>query len=188
MISMVFCNTQIKQISHQWLLIEYQVFDKIHAVVQTCSSHWVILWLKCIPEHKWTPMLTFKVYIQYISRNMHTVFALLCFVVVIHWLIFPYSSGLLHWHSGNLTIAPVPAKRPWWIRINTSCEFIRNDCITTAKRSTTKPCAYFLGYTVSFVNELLPIVIGFGNYKTQAIKHLSVPWLSFSRVPISYIW
>ena len=79
---------------------------------------------------------------------MHTVFALLCFVVVIHWLIFPYTSGLLHWHCGNLTIAPVPAKQPWWIWINTSCEFIMNDCITTTKQSTTKPCAYFLGYTV----------------------------------------
>ena len=44
--------------------------------------------------------------IQYIPRNLHTVFALLCFVVVIHWLIFPYPSGLLHWHCGNLTIAP----------------------------------------------------------------------------------
>ena len=79
---------------------------------------------------------------------MHTVFALLCFVVVIHWLIFPYPLGLLHWHCGNLTIAPVPAKQPWWIWINTSCEFIMNDCITTTKQSTTKPCAYFLGYTV----------------------------------------
>ena len=79
---------------------------------------------------------------------MHTVFALLCFVVVIHWLIFPYPTGLLHWHCGNLTIAPVPAKQPWWIWINTSCEFIMNDCITTTKQSTTKPCAYFLGYTV----------------------------------------
>ena len=84
--------------------------------------------------------------IKYISRNMHTVFALLCFVVVINWLIFPYPSGLLHWHCGNLTIAP--AKQPWWIWINTSCEFIMNDCITTTKQSTTKPCAYFLGYTV----------------------------------------
>ena len=37
---------------------------------------------------------------------------------------------------------------PWWIWINTSCEFIMNDCITTTKQSTTKPCAYFLGYTV----------------------------------------
>ena len=86
--------------------------------------------------------------VQYIPRNMHTVFALLCFVVVIHWLIFPYPSGLLHWHCGNLTIAPVPAKQPWWIWINTSCEFIMNDCITTTKQSTTKPCAFFLGYTV----------------------------------------
>ena len=79
---------------------------------------------------------------------MHTVFALLCFVVVIHWLIFPYPSGLLHWHCGNLKIAPVPAKQPWFIWINTSCEFIMNDCITTTKQSTTKLCAYFLGYTV----------------------------------------
>ena len=86
--------------------------------------------------------------IQYIPRNMHTVFALLCCVVVIHWLIVPYPSGLLHWHCGNLAIAPVPAKQPWWIWINTSCEFIMNDCITTTKQSTTKPCAYFLGYTV----------------------------------------
>ena len=84
--------------------------------------------------------------LQYIPRNMHTVFALLCFAVVIHWLIFPYPSGLLHWHCGNLTIAPVPAKQPWWIWINT-CEFIMNDCITTTKQSTTKPCEYFLGYT-----------------------------------------
>ena len=86
--------------------------------------------------------------LQYIPRNMHTVFALLCFVVVIHWLIFPYPSGLLHWHCGNLTIAPVPAKQPWWLWINTSCAFIMNDYITTTKQSTTKPCAYFLGYTV----------------------------------------
>ena len=86
--------------------------------------------------------------IQYIPRNMHTVFALLCVVVVMHWLIFPYPSGLLHWHCGNLTIAPVPAKQPWWIWINTSFEFIMNDYITTTKQSTTKPCAYFLGYTV----------------------------------------
>ena len=91
--------------------------------------------------------------IQYIPRNMHTVFALLCFVVVIHWLIFPYPSGLLHWHCGNLTIAPVPAKQPWWIWINTSCEFIMNDCITTTKQSTTKPCAYFLGYTVQATTQ-----------------------------------
>ena len=30
--------------------------------------------------------------------------------------------------------------------------FIMNDCITTTKQSTTKPCAYFLGYTVHYHN------------------------------------
>ena len=88
-----------------------------------------------------------------------------CFVVVIHWLIFPYPSGLLHWHCGNLTIAPVPAKQHWWIWINTSCEFIMNDCITTTKQSTTKPCAYFLGYTV------FPYVV----WHSNDLTHL--PWV-----------
>ena len=84
----------------------------------------------------------------HIIMNFITTKNVMCFVVIIHWLIFPYPPGLLHWHCGNLTIAPVPAKQPWWIWINTSCEFIMNDCITTTKQSTTKPCAYFLGYTI----------------------------------------
>ena len=92
-------------------------------------------------------------HLQYIPRNMHTVFALLCFVVVIHWLIFPYPSGLLHWHWGNLTIAPVPAKQPWWIWINTSCEFIMKDCITTTKQSTTKPCAFTSWSWMTYVRK-----------------------------------
>ena len=111
-----------------------------------------------------------KSVIQYIPRNMHTVFALLCFVVVIHWLIFPYPSGLLHWHCGNLTIAPVPAKQPWWIWINNSCEFIMNDCITTTKQSTTKPCAYFLGYTVN-VHLLWPLSSTWINFNPSMDKY-----------------
>ena len=43
-----------------------------------------------------------------------------------------------------------------WIWINTSCEFIMNDCITTTKQSTTKPCAYFLGYIVWLTTLLKP--------------------------------
>ena len=127
-------------------------------MIRTCSSCVTVLvsryTLHCSLWNVFNSKTSFRWYvevccIQYIPRNMHTVFALLCFVVVIHWLIFPYPSGLLHWHCGNLTIAPVPAKQPWWIWINTSCEFIMNDCITTTKQSTTKPCAYFLGYTVA---------------------------------------
>ena len=103
--------------------------------------------------------------LQYIPRNMHTVFALLCFVVFIHWLIVQYPSGLLHWHGGNLTIAPVPAKQPWWIWIHTSCELIMNDCITTTKQSTTKTCAYYLRYTVFD-----------GGYYGATIKHGKFFW------------
>ena len=106
--------------------------------------------------------------IQYIPRNMHAVFALLCFVVVIHWLIFPYPTGLFHWHCVNLTIAPVPAKQPWWIWINTPCEFIMNDCITTTKQSTTKPCAYFLGYTVPVATRYLVGLSQSGKHDTVA--------------------
>ena len=133
----------------------------VRAFLQLCSllaptmkNYWLtvhhvsLLWHVCQSSPRRT--------VQYIPRNMHRVFALLCFVVVIHWLIFPYPSGLLHWHCGNLTIAPVPAKQPWWIWINTSCEFIMNDCITTTKQSTTKPCAYFLGYTVWHVCQSSP--------------------------------
>ena len=111
-------------------------------------------------------------YIQYIPRNMHTVFVLLCFVEVIHWLIFPYPSGLLHWHCGNLTIAPVPAKQPWWIWINISCGFIMNDYITTTKQSTTKPCAYFLGYTVCIPQAIQNQEIPYNPAITAAILHL----------------
>ena len=93
---------------------------------------------------------------------MHTVFALLCFVVVIHWLIFPYPSGLLHWHCGNLTIAPVPAKQPWWIWINTSCEFIMNDCVTTTKQSTTKH-----SFFISIESYSQKIEIGYRSSKNK---------------------
>ena len=116
------------------------------------------------------------------------VFALLCFVVVIHWLIFPYPSDLLHWHWGNLTIAPVPAKQPWWIWINTSCEFIMNDYITTTKQSTTKPCAYFLGYTVVaiFKRQNVYMLSRIWIKKTSKACTARVHWISLhSRAPVT---
>ena len=138
---------------HQHMTYEWHIFSQI--LRHMCAVYEILLGMNvyeygslCHLHYTITTHVRRMREIQYIPRNMHTVFALLCFVVVIHWLIFPYPSGLLHWHCGNLTIAPVPAKQPWWIWIDTSCEFIMNDCITTTKQSTTKPCAYFLGYTV----------------------------------------
>ena len=135
----------------------YRSFLNKFPLIVIHNTNWLLCWMPVSWGASVSLLCTLKTgvkrsplstLVQYIPRNTHTVFALLCFVVVIHWLIFPYPSGLLHWHCGNLTIAPVPAKQPWWIWINTSCEFIMNDCITTTKQSTTKPCAYFLGYTV----------------------------------------
>ena len=153
-------STGIKNYYMYSLLADYflieQCLDKIFAVLKIKTT---VLFMTIISRYLYWNVILMLILcgvawniVQYIPRNMHTVFALLCFVVVIQWLIFPYPAGLLHWHCGNLTIAPVPAKQPWWIWINTSCEFIMNDCITTTKQSTTKPCACFLGYTV-----LLPI-------------------------------
>ena len=55
------------------------------------------------------------------------------------------------WQSND---CPSASKQPWWIWINTSCEFIMNDCITTTKQSTTKTCEYFLGYTVLYCSQI----------------------------------
>ena len=149
-------------------------------------------WEAQCPKHLWK--------IQYIPRNVHTVF---CFAVLCcgYTLIFPYPSGLLHWHCGNLTIAPVPAKQPWWIWINTSCEFIMNDFITTTKQSTTKPCAYFLGYTVhdlqwhvvlnlnewciELINQNLNLWLFLGSVRT--LKCQVVTEIPKSRLPVSDI-
>ena len=153
----MFLQKKNQHIEHQnklptkqkWILTQHSLSITFESYVY-CSL--LSIWHKSILTQEKRHVICISIHvksnIQYIPRNMHTVFALLCFVVVIHWLILPYPSGLLHWHCGNLTIAPVPAKQPWWIWINTSCEFIMNDCITTTKQSTTKPCAYFLGYTV----------------------------------------
>ena len=61
-------------------------------------------------------------------------------------------SGLLHWHWGNHMIAPVPVKQPWKMSFNlshvSSKKSSKNNAITTTKRSTTKPGAFFMGYTL----------------------------------------
>ena len=86
-------------------------------------------------------------------------------------------TSLALWQSGNLTIAPVPAKQPWWIWINTSCEFIMNDCITTTKQSTTKPCAYFLGYTVYQVHDRHVALVSKPNTYLFILDRYASVWL-----------
>ena len=127
-----------------------------------------------------------------ISQEICTRFLLCCALLwlYIDWFS-PYQSGLLHWHCGNLTIAPVPAKQPWWIWINTSCEFIMNDCITTTKQSTTKPCAYFLGYTVSiakWVNEDTTFIIPYySSFNTDKYSQFDINWYHIKGMKMCWI-
>ena len=61
---------------------------------------------------------------------------------------FPISitlTSLALWQSND---CPSASKATLMNMDKYSREFIMNDCITTTKQSTTKPCAYFLGYTV----------------------------------------
>ena len=85
---------------------------------------------------------------------MHTVFALPCFVVVIHWLIFPYPPGLLHWHCGNLTIAPVSAKQPWWILDKYFIWIHYERLHNHNKTKHNKPVCTFLGIYCTYVRPL----------------------------------
>ena len=79
----------------------------------------------------------------------------------------------LQTHFSTARVTSLPAKQPWWIWINTSCEFIMNDCITTTKQSTTKPCAYFLGYTVV---SLTAATITFSRERYHV--QISISWLT----------
>ena len=94
---------------------DWMFFFVSHGLHFKCKTNSIVtnaglrVFIECLCESFYAKQFG---HVQYIPRNMHTVFALLCFVVVIHWLIFPHPSGLLHWHCGNLTISPVPAKQP----------------------------------------------------------------------------
>ena len=64
-----------------------------------------------VNEHDFTHLWPGDPYhVQYIPRNMHTVFALLCFVVVIHWLIFPISIRLTSLALGQSNDCPSASK------------------------------------------------------------------------------
>ena len=62
---------------------------------------------------------------------------------------FPISirlTSLALWQSND---CPSASKATLMNMDKPSCELIMNDCVTTTKQSTTKPCAYFFGYTVA---------------------------------------
>ena len=73
-------------------------------------------------------------YIGSISYNITDYIPRLCTLFTLCHVLFwfnngqfnPYPSGLLHWHWGNHTIAPVPVKQPWMIWVYNSHEFTKH--------------------------------------------------------------
>ena len=103
---------------------------------------------------------------------MHTVFALLCFVVVIHWLIFPYPSGLLHWHCASKATLMNMDKYFMWIHY----ERLHNH--NKAKHN--KTVCIFLGIYCICVNS-------FVSY-TETVGFLSVTQLELRLETITKHW
>ena len=58
-----------------------------------------------------------------------------------------------------------------------------NDCITTTKQSTTKPCAYFLGYTVVSTLCKYDAVACVLNPNDTGLMHLDLDVLSIVELP-----
>ena len=125
-----------------------------------------------------TKVLTFREhtghYTVYPKKYAHVFcFAVLCCGYTLTD--FPISirlTSLALWQSND---CPSASKQPWWIWINTLCEFIMNDCITTTKQSTTKPCAYFLGYTIQW--QPIPVIMKW--YSFYSTKLWAVRLLAF---------
>ena len=81
---------------------------------------------------------------QYIPQIIHNI--LLCCVLL--WFgTDPHPSGLLHWHWGNHSIAPVPMKQPWKIWANKS--YISTMNLLTKQH---KISAYFVVYSVHMLD------------------------------------
>ena len=114
-----------------------------------------------------------QIIVYSISQELYTWF-MFCYVLL--WFstcrIYPYSSGLLHWHWGNHMIAPVPVKQPWRMWVNKSHELLRTDYINKTKQSITKPCTYFMGCIVPccccLLNKLFDFTIGAGATHLEA--------------------
>ena len=101
----IFINTKLQE-QHQY---KYKIYYRVINVIYTGVITYGITRL----NHHLYPI------------NMHTVLCALCCCTCIIsprgivWSIYPYSSGLFHWHWGNRTIAPVPVKQAWreWLKL-----------------------------------------------------------------------
>ena len=80
-------------------------------------------------------------------RNLHMV--VLCCGLILY----PYPSGLLYWHWGNRTIAPMPVKYSWRIWLNRSHETTSNSLYIHNKEKHNKKMCIFYGIYCIWYNH-----------------------------------
>ena len=120
-------------------------------------------------------LLFWRLFLQYNPRNMHTVFALLCFVVVIHWLIFPYSSGLLTSLALWQSIDCPSASKATLMNMDKYFMWIHYERLHNHKKTKhNKTVCIFLGIYCSFVRPIGCILhqsAGRPNIKTLCCRY-----------------
>ena len=141
---------QIKQIilNKNWRYIYILSMKNVASV--DIKLLWISIFIIIIPwvsQHT-HPSMVFSTYSTAHEICTYSCCAMFCCVYIFFngsiWLIFPYSSGLLHWHWGNHMIAPVPVKQP-----QRNMDKIYPHFTTTQHNTTNlEPSAYFLGCTV----------------------------------------
>ena len=112
----------------------------LSSLVAQKLSKWHILWSQW---RYFVSCTTFSI-LWYIPR-----IALSCFIVFCCHLVrgvYPYHSGLPHWHWGKSYDCPMLVKQPWriWIKL---IIWIKRSQWYNHNKSPTKACVYFVGYT-----------------------------------------
>ena len=94
------------------------------------------------------------------------------------WSVYPYPSGLLHWHWGNHMIPPVPVKQPWRIWANDLYESTNNSKHNHNKTRHNKIMCTFHG-----IHCITRMLIHMSRYIMGPCTDLSVPGQRWLYVP-----
>ena len=142
----------------------------VHRSFRT-TSYWVLkrtppetIWkclkiYSCINDQRYNGICIIMIHsiyhfsLQYIPRNIHTVFFVLCFVVVMQSFIMNSHEVFIHIHQGCFAGTGAIVRLP-------QCQWSKPDgygkisqCITTTKHSKAKTVCIFLGIYCSWLNS-----------------------------------
>ena len=108
------------------------------------SSSTIVLYNRYASWHLFHSNI-FNCIVQYIPRNMHTVFVVLCFVVVMQSFIMNSHEVFIHIHQGCFAGTGEIVRLPQYQWSKPDGYGIINQCMTTTKHSKAKTVCIFLG-------------------------------------------